>query len=68
MFPDGFTLPELQKTYETILEKEFDRRNFRKKILSLGLIKDANVTEVFEGKKPAKKYKFNDKIETKDIF
>lgn len=68
LFPDGFTLPELQKTYETILEKDFDRRNFRKKILSLGLIKDANTTEIFEGKKPAKKYIFNDKLETKEVL
>lgn len=68
LFLNGFTLPELQKTYEAILEKKFDRRNFRKKILSLGLIKDANTTEIFEGKKPAKKYIFNEKIETKDIL
>ena len=68
LFPNGFTLPELQKTYECILEKEFDRRNFRKKILSLGLIKETNITEVFEGKKPAKKYVFNDKVENKDML
>ena len=68
LFPSGFTLPELQKTYETILEKKLDRRNFRKKIINLGLIKETNKTEVFEGKKPAKKYEFNNVIEEKDIF
>ena len=68
LFPNGFTLPELQKTYETILEKKLDRRNFRKKIINLGLIKETNKTEVFEGKKPAKKYEFNNVIEEKDIF
>ena len=68
LFPSGFTLPELQKTYETILEKKIDRRNFRKKIINLGLIKETNKTEVFEGKKPAKKYEFNNVIEEKDIF
>ena len=31
LFPDGVTMPELQKTYEAILDKKFDRRNFRKK-------------------------------------
>ena len=68
LFPNGFTLPELQKAYETILEKKLDRRNFRKKIINLGLIKETNKTEVFEGKKPAKKYEFNNVIEEKDIF
>lgn len=68
LFKDGFTMPELQKTYETILYKKFDRRNFRKKILSLGLIKESNKTEIFEGKKPAIKYEFNDSVEIKEIL
>jgi len=68
LFPKGFTLPELQKTYESILNKNFDRRNFRKKILSLGLIKETNRVEVFNGKKPAKIYEFNDNIETKELL
>jgi len=28
-------LPELQKVYEAILDRQFDRRNFRKKFLQL---------------------------------
>lgn len=63
LFPSGFTMPEIQKTYESILNKKYDRRNFRKKLLSLDLIKDTNKTKVFEGTKPAKLYKFkNSKI------
>ncbi len=68
LFPDGVTLPELQKTYEAILDKKFDRRNFRKKILNLDLIEDTNRSDRFEGNKPAKVYKFKDKIVDKDIF
>ncbi len=68
LFPNGVTMPELQKTYEIILNKKFDRRNFRKKILSLNLIDDTNTTNKFEGNKPAKVYKFKKKIEDKDIF
>lgn len=68
MFPNGFTLPELQKVYETILEKNIDRRNFRKKLLRIGLIRDVNTTEIFEGRKPAKKYIFNDNVENKEIL
>lgn len=68
LFPDGFTLPELQKTYESILNKKFDRRNFRKKLLSLNLIEDTNKYDKFEGNRPAKIYKFKNFIEEKDII
>jgi 8-oxo-dGTP diphosphatase len=68
LYPDGFTLPEIQKTYEAILNKELDRRNFRKKLLSLGLIYDTGDTKKFEGTKPAKVYKFKDSKENKNVF
>ncbi len=68
LFPNEFTIPEIQKTYEAILNKKFDRRNFRKKLLSLDLIEDTNKTGRFEGKKPAKLYKFKDVIESKKVF
>ena len=57
-FPNGFTLPELQKVYESILEKKLDRRNFRKKMLSLDMIIPTEEEEKFVGKKKAKIYKF----------
>ena len=34
LLPEKFTMPELQKLYETILGKELDRRNFQRKVLS----------------------------------
>lgn len=68
LFPDGVTMPELQKTYEAILNEKFDRRNFRKKILNLDLIEDTNKSDRFEGNKPAKVYQFKKIIEDKDIF
>ena len=39
LLPKDFTLSELQEVYETILHRSLDRRNFRKKILALGLLK-----------------------------
>ncbi|HET8563955.1 MAG TPA: NUDIX domain-containing protein [Candidatus Binatia bacterium] len=39
LLPSEFTLGELQEVYETILDRRLDRRNFRKKILALGLLK-----------------------------
>ena len=62
-FPNGFTLPELQKVYESILEKKLDRRNFRKKILNMDMIIPTEEEKIFEGKKKAKIYKFKEKEE-----
>ena len=63
LFPSGFTFPEIHRIYETILDKKIDRRNLRRKLLSMGLISDTNKTAIFEGKKPAKLYIFNDIVE-----
>lgn len=41
-----FTIPELQRLYEAILEVKFDRRNFQKKILQTGILSDVDVSEV----------------------
>jgi 8-oxo-dGTP diphosphatase len=38
LLPQKFTMPELQTLYETILGKKLDRRNFQKKMLSLGIL------------------------------
>lgn len=68
LFPHEFTLPEIQKTYEAILNRKFDRRNFRKKLLNLNLIEDTNRTGKFEGKKPAKLYRFKKSIKKQNVF
>ncbi len=39
LLPPAFTLGELQSVYESILGRRLDRRNFRKKVLSLGLLR-----------------------------
>ncbi len=38
LLPQKFTMPELQTLYETILGKDLDRRNFQKKMLSMGIL------------------------------
>jgi 8-oxo-dGTP diphosphatase len=38
LLPERFTMPELQKLYETIFGKTLDRRNFQKKMLSFGIL------------------------------
>ncbi|ULQ52647.1 NUDIX hydrolase [Flavihumibacter fluvii] len=39
LLPEKFTMPELQKLYETILGRNLDRRNFQRKILGVGILK-----------------------------
>lgn len=68
LFNSDFTMPELQKVYEGILARTFDRRNFRKKILSLGIVYDTNKFDNQNGSKPAKLYRFKDKIEIKKVL
>lgn len=58
LLPKEFTLTDLQKTYELILEKEIDKRNFRKKILSLNIIKKSNKKSTGGANRPAELYKF----------
>lgn len=38
LLPEQFTMPELQRLYETILGRTLDPRNFQRKILSLGIV------------------------------
>lgn len=38
LLPEKFTIPELQKLYETILDKNLDRRNFLRKINNIGIL------------------------------
>lgn len=61
LYPDTFTLPELQKTYETILGRTLDRRNFRKKLLTEKIILETNEFAKKENTKPSKLYRFSDK-------
>lgn len=59
LLPTLFTLSQLQSAYETIFGRVLDKRNFRKKFLSLDLI-HATEELLREGAhRPAKLYKFN---------
>ena len=58
LLPKDFTLSDLQEMYEVILQKEFDKRNFRKKILSIGTIEETGEMTSGEAYRPAKLYRF----------
>jgi len=59
LLPPKFTLTELQHLYEAILETELDKRNFRKKILSMDLLIDLEETQEGVAHRPAKLYQFD---------
>lgn len=61
ILPGKFTLSELQRIYETVLNQKFDVRNFRKKIDSLNIVKETWDKEIWVQYRPAKLYKFVDK-------
>ena len=56
--PNKFTLPQLQSVYETILQSKLDRRNFRRKFLSLGIIRYTGEKEEVSGHRPGLYYEF----------
>ncbi|MBL8151629.1 MAG: NUDIX hydrolase [Blastocatellia bacterium] len=62
LLPEKFTLTELQRVYEIILDKTLDKRNFRKKILSLSILKELNETKMDGIHRPAKLYTFVEKL------
>lgn len=58
LLPKKFTLSELQRVYEIILQKPVDKRNFRKKILAQGQIKELNEIRTEGAHRPARLYSF----------
>lgn len=58
LLPTEFTLTELQKTYEIILGQKLDKRNFRKKMMSFGLVTKMDKMKKGEANRPAWLYRF----------
>jgi len=59
LLPEKFTLPQLQSLYEAIYQKSMDSRNFRKKVLSFGVLIKLEEKDKSSSKKGAFYYKFN---------
>jgi 8-oxo-dGTP diphosphatase len=58
LLPEKFTLPQLQKLYEEILDKKIDKRNFRKKLLKMNLLKRLPEKDKSNIRRAAYLYKF----------
>lgn len=56
---EKFTLTEMQKSYELIMDKKLDKRNFRKKALSTQGLKELDEYSKTKSKRPARLYTFD---------
>ena len=59
LLPARFPLRMLQGMYEKILDRTIDKRNFRKKILSMGILEELNEIETDVSHCAARLYRFN---------
>ncbi|GAB5553091.1 MAG: NUDIX domain-containing protein [Saprospiraceae bacterium] len=59
LLPEKFTIPQLKTLYEAILQKPLDRRNFRKKILSMDILEKLSEKDKSTSRKGAYLYRFN---------
>lgn len=62
LLPEKFTLSMLQVLYETVLNISLDKRNFRKKILSMKYLDEVGEYQAGVAHRPAKLYTFKKDI------
>ena len=58
LLPKAFTLTEFQTSYEIILGQRLDKRNFRRKMLQLGILKGTREFQANRRQRPAQLYTF----------
>lgn len=69
LLPKEFTLTELERAYECILNSTLDKRNFRKKILKLGVLTATGKKRADGAFRPAELYRFtSNKVEQIEIL
>ena len=59
LLPKKFTLTQLQRLYETILGQEIDKRNFRRKVLSTGVLEELDEVEKGVARRAARLFRFD---------
>ena len=52
LIPREFTLSQAQNIYEIVFDKEFDKRNFAKKLLSLDILKEEGIRKAVSHRPP----------------
>jgi 8-oxo-dGTP diphosphatase len=61
LLPKKFTLTQLQRVYEKVLDREIDKRNFRKKVLATGLLIETEEVEQDVAHRAARLFRFDEK-------
>ena len=61
LLPQKFTLSQLQHLYEVVLERELDKRNFRKKVLATGLLVETDEVQEDVAHRAARFYRFDER-------
>jgi 8-oxo-dGTP diphosphatase len=59
LLPEKFTLTELQRAYESVLNKKLDKRNFRKKVLASGMLTQLEEKKMDGYHRPAQLFSLN---------
>ena len=58
LLPKSFSLTQLQKTYEDVIGEPLDKRNFRRKVLSIKIIEPVSTVASPSAHRPAQLYRF----------
>jgi 8-oxo-dGTP diphosphatase len=61
LLPKKFTLSELQHLYELVLERELDKRNFRKRVLAMDLLIETDEVQQHVSHRAARLYRFDER-------
>ena len=61
LLPKKFALRQLQHLYEAVLDRPLDKRNFRKKIMKMGILVDLDQIETDVAHRAARLYSFDKK-------
>ena len=65
--PERFTLSDLQKVFQIILNRELDKRNFRKRMLAMDQIRQTSEVRRNGSHRPARLYRVNNPHEVQII-
>src|SRR5262245_13597785 len=61
LLSERFTLRQLQHLYEIVLGRPLDKRNFRKKVLGMGILKDTREIEKDVAHRAARLFRFDER-------
>jgi 8-oxo-dGTP diphosphatase len=61
LLPSRFTLTEMQRVYEAILGEPLDKRNFRRRVVGLAIVRPTGQTKKLGAHRPAMLYEFSDR-------